>query len=595
VISGMTDGAWRVFDRIGWSLRRRGLLGTARLAARKLLRTFGRSGPPDAALDLAARYPRWLARREPSRAEVALRRRWGGASSGPVIALVLPVGDATAGVVGRCIRSVIAQLHGGWELRVVAWSPVAPETSRVLEAWEATDGRVRVEVEARGDVADAVGRAVLATDAEWIALIEPTATLAVDALLELARALARDSRLQVVYTDEDEVDSSGRHLNPWFKPSWSPDLFLSQDYVGGLCAIRKALFARAGGLRPGFPRAEAYDLLLRVTEHASRIGHIAKVLYHRDATSPAASPECDETEHRAVEAALARRGLAARVTAIAPRRRRVRYALAGAPLVSIVVPTRDRVDLLRTCLTSIAARSTYRSFEVLVVDNGSSDPETIRYLRELPAPHRVLSHEGPFNWSAINNAAVREAKGDQILFLNNDVEVISPEWLEALLEHAQRPSVGIVGAKLLYPNDAVQHAGVIVGIGGFADHAFRRLAASEPGYRGLASVVRNVSAVTGACLMVRRAVFEELGGFDERLRVAFNDIDFCLRARERGYLVVLTPHALLYHHESATRGTLHPRFEYQYMRRRWGEVIAAGDPYYNPNLTLDREDFGLGE
>jgi GT2 family glycosyltransferase len=589
----MTDRAWRLFDRLGWSLRRRGVLGTARLAARKLLGSPPTSDPDIAAADFATRYPRWLARRQPGRIRLAALRYLGGGAK-PLVTLVVPADGATSVEVGRCIESALAQVHRRWELRLVRTGAAAGADGTGVDAWVAKDPRVRVETHPGAPGSLAVDRALQAASGEFVALVEATATLAPLALREVAGAIARDPELDIVYSDEDISDGSGI-TRPSFKPDWSPDLALSRDYVGGLCVFRKELLARAGGVRPGFDAAEEYELLLRLSENARRIGHLPAILYHRASAATESTEDRDASARKAVESALVRRRIDAQVTQMAPGLRRVRYAIDGTPRVSIVIPTRDRVELLRTCISSIVDRSTYRQFELLVVDNGSSDPEAVGYLRSLPEPHRVLHHASAFNWSAINNAAARVAKGEYLLFLNNDVEVITTDWLEAMLEHAQRRPVGVVGAKLLYPDDTVQHAGVVIGIGGFADHAFRRSPAAAPGYLGLANVVRNTSAVTGACMMVRRRVFEELSGFDERLRVAFNDIDFCLRARERAYLVVHTPHALLYHHESATRGPLHPRAEYQYMRRRWRALIARGDPYYNPNLTLDREDFGLGE
>jgi len=276
---------------------------------------------------------------------------------------------------------------------------------------------------------------------------------------------------------------------------------------------------------------------------------------------------------------------------VSPLRYRVRYKIAGQPLISIIIPTRDRVELLKRCLESIEAKTTYRHFEIIVLDNQSEAPDTLTYLAGLP--HMVVPIRGPFNYSYLNNVGAAHARGEFLLFLNNDIEVITEEWLEALLEHAQRKEVGAVGAKLLYPNGTIQHAGVGLGHGGVAGHAFWYLPADDPGYFDLAQVVRNCSAVTGACMMMRTSVFAAVGGFDENIRVVFNDVDLCLRVREKGYLVVYTPYAVLYHLESATRNSLHPATDEEYVRKRWGRVIAAGDPYYNPHLSLERFDFSL--
>jgi GT2 family glycosyltransferase len=271
----------------------------------------------------------------------------------------------------------------------------------------------------------------------------------------------------------------------------------------------------------------------------------------------------------------------------------VRYPVAGAPLVSIIIATRDRLPLLRQCIRSIEERTAYRRYEILVIDNDSREPDALSYLEALARRWPVHRAPGAFNFAAINNLGVRHARGEHLLFLNNDTQVIAPDWLEAMIEHAQRPEVGAVGAKLLFPDGRIQHAGVVVGLGGIAGHAFKHHTGVRADRAGLPDVVRNCSAVTGACLMVSRARFDEVQGFDERLRVVFNDIDLCLRLRERGYLIVFTPRALLYHYESASRGRREPPDDLKLFRSRWGEALRRGDPYYNPNLTLAREDWSL--
>jgi GT2 family glycosyltransferase len=278
----------------------------------------------------------------------------------------------------------------------------------------------------------------------------------------------------------------------------------------------------------------------------------------------------------------------------APYRYRVKRAILGQPVISIIIPSRDNRQLLERCIRSLEDRTAYRRFEILVVDNGSKDPRTVEYLRDLP--HRVLSYEGQFDFARMNNLAVTGARGDHLLFLNDDTEVFASGWLEAMLEHSQRPEVGAVGARLLFPDGTIQHAGVIVGIQGRAGHAFWGFPGSHPGYYDSARVVRNFSAVTAACLMTRKAVFEEVNGFDEAFNVSYNDVDLCLRLRERGYLVVYTPYATLYHHQSASRGRYDPEKDRWYenlLRDRWRHVFEQGDPYYNPHLTLTGFDFSL--
>jgi GT2 family glycosyltransferase len=306
-----------------------------------------------------------------------------------------------------------------------------------------------------------------------------------------------------------------------------------------------------------------------------------------------AKPYAHTAGQRALQAHLDRQGVKGEVAdgLILPFRYRVRYQIDEQPLVSIIIPTKDRVELLKGCIDSIEEKTAYRHFEIIILDNQSEKPETLAYLAS--SPHRVVPAPGPFNYSHINNVGVAQARGEFLLFLNNDTKVITEEWLTAMLEHAQRKTVGAVGAKLLFPNNTIQHAGVILGCGGFANHAFWGQRDDCPGYCCLSHVVRNYSAVTAACMITRRAVFEEVGGFDENLTVAFGDVDLCLRMREKGYVIVYTPHAVLYHLESATRKKLHPMTDEEYARKRWSAITIQGDPYYNPHLSRERFDFSL--
>ena len=413
------------------------------------------------------------------------------------------------------------------------------------------------------------------------------------------KLLGEHPDLDLVYTDEDKLDERGSRVEPFFKPDWSPDLLLSMNYICHLAVVRRSLMESAGGFRSGFEGSQDYDLFLRLTERTQQIAHVPKVLYHwrkiqeSAAARRTAKPYALESAKRALREALERRQVSAEVTMPTPGLYRVAYALPSPrPLVSIVMPTRDRAGLLRTCVSSIDERSTYRDYEIIIVDNGSTEPETIRYLEEIGSRHRVLRRDEPFNWSALNNWAAKQARGDLLLFMNNDMEVENSDWLEALVEHAVRPGVGAVGAKLIYPTRTLQHAGVVLGLGGVAGHAFKNLPEADPGYCYLPHVIRNVSAVTGACMLVAREAYDAVGGFDESLRVAFNDIDFCLKLRQRGYRVVWTPYAVLLHYESASRGSLHPPEDEALMRHRWATVLPR-DPYYNPNLTLDSEDYRL--
>jgi GT2 family glycosyltransferase len=545
-------------------------------------------------------YDIWLDRNAPRDGDLDdLRRRVSGLHRRPLVSVVTPVWETPEALLRACIDSVRAQVYPQWELCLADDGSKGAHVARVLADYAASDPRIRwVRSDTNAGIVDATNRALALARGEFVAFLDHDDELTPNALYEIALRLDSEPDLDLLYSDEDRLEPGGTLAEPFFKPDWSPELILAVNYVCHLAVYRASLLRELGGLRPGYDGSQDWDLVLRFTEATQRIGHVPKVLYHwRQApTSVAASsdakPYAFVAGQRAVEDALARRGRSARVTMTSPGRYRVAYAIQGRPLVSILVPTRDRLDLLRTCVDGILEKTAYDRFEVVILDNGSREPDTLRYLAELPAPHRSVRYDQRFNWSSINNFGARHSRGDYLLFLNNDTEVIEPGWIEAMLEHAQRPEVGAVGAKLLYPDGSIQHAGAVIGLGGTAGHAFRHLRSDHGGYFGLAQVVREYSAVTGACLMTRRNVFEAIGGFDEEYEVAYSDIDFCLAARERGYRVIYTPHAAIYHHECATRGTLDPPPDRRRFVRRWARYIAD-DPSYSPHLSRRAEDFSL--
>jgi GT2 family glycosyltransferase len=491
-------------------------------------------------------YDRWRWTHVPKDSDLAALRAV-DTRSWPRITVVV-LGRADKAALRRTEASLAAQIYPRWELRV--------------------------------------GASLAALTSELVAFADAGDALAPDALFRVAQRVAERGD-DVVYTDEDRVDDAGVHRDPFFKPDWSPDLLMSMDYIGNLMVARRSLIEAVGGLRASLDGSERYDLMLRLAERTKRIAHLPHVLYH----ARRVHEEQARSALRALSEAATRRGFPAEVTRTQPGRYRVRYAIAGNPRVSIIIPTRDKWEVLKVAIDSIEAHSTYSNYELIIVDNGSSAPASLAYLEELGQRHRVVRDPtSPFNWSTINNRAARATDSPLLLFLNNDVEVITPNWIEAMIEHAQRPEVGPVGAKLFFPDGKVQHAGVIMGLCGTATHAFRGYVADGQEYFAMASVVRNFSAVTGACLMVRRELFDELGGFDEALRVAYNDVDFCLRAGVRGYASVYTPFAQLFHYESATRGSEHPLENEALLVSRWQALIDA-DPYFSPNLTLTAEDF----
>ncbi|MGI4816280.1 MAG: glycosyltransferase family 2 protein, partial [Janthinobacterium lividum] len=449
----------------------------------------------------------------------------------------------------------------------------------------------------------------LATGA-WIALLSDGDLLAEHALYCAANAINADSAIRLIYSDEDKIDADNKRHDHYFKPDWNVDLFHSHDLFTRLGLWYKPLVDAVGGFRDGMAGAESYDLTLRCIEQvqADAIYHVRRVLYHARTDPDVATLGADavyasrQAGMRALEEHFSREKIDCLVT-WSGYGYRTHYRLpAVPPLVSLIIPTRNGLEFLRMCITSIFDKTTYANFEIVIVDNGSDDAETLAYLSSLVADHRVrvLRDDGPFNYSALNNKAVNAAQGEIVGLINNDIEVISPDWLAEMVSLAIQPQVGAVGARLLYPNDTLQHGGVVLGIGGMAGHAHKFQPASDDGYGRRSRLIGAYSAVTAACLLVRRATYLELGGLDEtNLAVAYNDVDFCLRLREAGYRNVWTPYAEMYHHESATRGyeddpikRARAEAERAYMRRRWGDALAD-DPAYSPNLTVDAEDFDL--
>jgi GT2 family glycosyltransferase len=559
--------------------------------------------PRDAALDQEVRYQLWVDRHRltPSDLDRA-RASLGALGHAPLISIVTPVFDTDETWLRRAVESVRGQIYPHWELLLVNDGSSKAHVRTVLDEYAALEPRARVtHLPDNQGIAAASNVGLGLARGEFVALLDHDDELPPDALLEVARRLDEDPGIDLVYSDEDKIDADGRHAEPFFKPDWSPDLLLSMNYITHLSVFRRSLLENVGGFRAGFDGSQDYDLLLRVTERARRIAHIPRILYHwrkvpgSVAAFPGAKPLAFEAGRRALAEAVRRRGREARVEVVRPGLYAVRYRLARTPLVSIIIPTRDRWALLDQCLRSIEERTSHAPYEILVLDNGTTEPQALAGLDQLSRRWRVYRCPGPFNFSALNNLGAAEARGEHLVFLNNDTQVVTPDWLTALLEHAERPEVGAVGARLHYPDGRIQHAGLVLGVGGVADHAFKGLPGDRIMHFGLPDTVRDVSAVTAACMMVPRRAFDAVGGFDERLQVALNDVDLCLRLRARGYRIVYTPFAVLYHHESSTRGRLHPPQEEELVWSVWGDLIRRGDPYYNPNLTLSRTDWSLAD
>jgi GT2 family glycosyltransferase/2-polyprenyl-3-methyl-5-hydroxy-6-metoxy-1,4-benzoquinol methylase len=535
-------------------------------------------------------YRLWLEQNLPTDERIGeLRQHLGTLQYHPAISVVMPVRDTEPKWLRAAIESVRGQLYDQWELCICDDASKRWATRRVLRQARRLDSRIKV-ARLRGSqgIAAATNSGLALATGEFVAFLDHDDELRPDALAEVVRRLNEDRELDLIYTDEDKRDVDESFVEPFFKPGWSPDLLLSVNYLNHLTVIRRRFIEHVGGLRSEYDGSQDYDLFLRVTEQTQNIAHIPRPLYSwRKAPGSAASEVLAkdfayEAGKRALSDALRRRGLDGEVEkALVRGRYRVRYRIHDRPLVAIVIPTRDKLEMLRRCIESVQKRSTYQRYEIVVVDNESRQRDTLEYLKSLEG--RVLSYPHPFNYARIINMAAQEVKSDYLLLLNNDTEVISPDWIQAMVEHAQRLEVAAVGARLLYPDGRVQHEGIIIGfVGGSAGNV------DHGGFFSLGETIRNCSAVTGACMMVRPEVFWELGGLEERLGVAFNDVDFCLRAREKGYQIVYTPYAQLLHHESATRGRLHPSEDEAFFRARWGNPGEYKDPYYNPNLDILR-------
>jgi len=537
--------------------------------------------------------------------EAGARVRIDAIADPPLISIVMPVFDVEPRWLMAAVESVRRQFYTRWELCIADDASRNTATRAALDEIERSgDARIKIaRLPKNGGIAAASNAALQMATGEYVGLLDNDDELTRDALVEVADRVRRTGA-DVVYSDEDKIDPSGVHVEPHFKPDFAPDYLFCNNYICHFAVFRKTLLDDIGGFRAGFEGAQDFDLMLRATEKSQRVEHIPKVLYHwrktdsSTATSSVMKPKASQAGVRALGESLKRRGIDATPDhGPFPTTYRVRRRIDGTPLVSILIPFRDKAPLLETCVGSILDRTDYANYEILGIDNGSTEEATHATMRKLQARDarvRFVRFDAPFNYSAINNFGARHARGEYLVLLNNDTEVIARDWLGAMLEFAQRPDVGVVGAKLLYTDRRIQHAGVIVGIGGVAGHAHLMERGDEPGYFSRAQLPQNLSAVTFACAMVRKNVFEELGGLNEReLTIAFNDIDFCLRAREADYLVVYTPYAELFHHESRSRGyednaDKQARFslEIQYMQTRHRQVLERGDPYYNPNLSL---------
>ncbi|HEV2841311.1 MAG TPA: glycosyltransferase [Chthoniobacterales bacterium] len=561
-------------------------------------------------------YEDWIARFDTTSPSdrAALRRRVRAIQRQPLISVILPVYDPDLEVLAAAIESVERQLYDRWELCIADDASTDPRVRPFLEEKGRGDARIKVTFrEKNGHISACSNSAIELATGEWCALLDQDDAFAESALAFAALEIDRYPEAGLIYSDEDKIDASGVRSNPFFKPDWNPELFLGQNFINHLGVYRTALLRAIGGFREGFEGSQDYDLALRCVENLepAQVRHIPRILYHWRAVAGSlaavadAKPYAKAAARRAIGDHLRRQEIAGRVEACPENveSHRVVYAVPEpSPKVSIVIPMRDRVELIERCVASIREGTDYPSFEFVIVDNGSTEPATLEFLRALQegTGARIVRDDAPFNFSRLINRGAAAAEGAVLAFLNNDIEADEPGWLREMVSHAVRPGAGAVGARLWFPDGTLQHGGVILGLGGVAGHPFARVPRGHAGYFNRTYLQQNCSAVTGACMLVRREVFEEAGGFDEiNLGISFNDVDFCLRLRAAGLQNVWTPYANLVHHESASRGHQRTREEQAqfvreaaYMQRKWGFELLH-DPLYNPNLSLNLPGFEL--
>jgi len=558
-------------------------------------------------------YERWLAEHDMLGDEdrAAIRQHIEKLNVRPKFSILMPVYNAPQDFLHQAIESVMGQFYQDWELCVVDDASPDKAVQAILEDYGRKDARIRpMYRDENGGIAVATNTALAAASGDWVVLMDHDDVLPSHALYMIAERLNRCPHATIVYSDEDHIDPFGQRSHPYFKPDFNYDLLLGQNLFNHLTAYRADLAQSVGGFREGFDGSQDWDFALRVLDAApdGTVEHIPFVLYHWRQTgqnfSAKSLARAVSTAERAVNEHFARRGVGALA---APTEHsshlRVKWPLPSPhPLVSVVIPTKDRTNLLSVCVDGLLHRTDYAPLEIVIVDNGSTEPEAIRLhaeLAELPNV-TVVEVPEPFNFSRLVNLGVARSNGDVVLLLNNDIDVIKQDWLGELVGHALRPDVGAVGAKLYYEDDILQHGGVILGVGGVAGHAFKYFPRDSNGYANRLQLTQQMSCVTGACLATRRTVFDELRGFDEvNLPVAFNDVDFCLRVGAAGYKVIWTPVAELYHYESISRGSDQApekidrfRKEKGYIMESWGDVLI-NDPFYNPNLTHRSEGFEI--
>ena len=554
-------------------------------------------------------YQEWYEKNKPSEEELARQRKkkW---KDPVVISVLVPAYRTPEVFLKQMMESVLLQTYPYLELCIADGSGTDDSVEKVVKEYQKKDPRVRYRrLEKNEGIAGNTNAAIEMASGEYLALFDHDDLLSPNALFEVASAIEKE-KADVIYTDEDKVTTDlSEHFQPHLKPDFNLDLLRSNNYICHFFVARQSVIRKAGGFRQEFDGAQDHDFIFRCVEEAGKIGHVPEILYHwrthkaSTADNPASKMYAFEAGRRAIEAHLKRTGTEGTVTHTPDLGFfRVQYPVHGEPLVSIIIPNKDEKEALHACIASIKEKTKYQNYEIIIVENNSTSEEIFAYYEELKKDPkiRVIRWEKEFNYSAINNYGARYANGEYLLFLNNDVTVITEGWLTEMLGMCQRREVGAVGVKLLYPDDTIQHAGCVIGIGGIAGHMFVNMPANRTGYLHKASILQDMSAVTAACMMMKKAAFEEVGGFTEELSVAFNDVDLCLKVRETGRLIVYDPYVQLYHMESKTRGAEDSqekvrRFqeEIEYIRCHWIDILKKGDPYYNKNLSLSKWNYSL--
>ncbi len=518
----------------------------------------------------------------------------------PKISIITPVLNTREEWLRSSIESVLHQIYDNWELCIADDGSDQPHIKETLNCYQQKDARIKVKyLNENQGVSGASNEALAMASGEFIGFLDHDDQLLPNALYEVVLMLNRNARADFIYSDEILISKRGKPVFAYFRPDFSLDYMLSHCYIVHFVVIRASILKKIGGFRAEFKVSQDYDLFLRVLSQTRNVLHIPKILYrwrqYESSTGHLLKERVMESSRRALQDFADREGIKGVVWGTKNFNFfRLKRDILDRPKISIIIPTKDRIDLLRRCIESIQNRSSYDNYEIIIVDNMSQEEETAAYLDGLGKSYRIIKFNEKFNYSKLNNYAAEFARGEHLLFLNNDIEVLNSDWLEAMLEQSQRDEIGCVGAKLLYPDRKIQHVGVVVGWGGRAEHIYKWLHSNDIGYMGHFVSIRNYSAVTAACMMLRKSIFNEVGGFDERFEIGFGDVDLCLRVRELGYENLFTPYAELLHYESATRGRSfsfdpHPNDTKRFIER-WQEYIKGGDPYYNPNLPLDSYD-----